>query len=59
VAASRAMGAMTRKFLLRELSYFGNLVATVEARQQCLKVLTDAGRLDVDLVDSVEYVSLN
>ncbi len=53
------MGAMTRKFLLRELSYFGNLVATVEARQQCLKVLTDAGRLDVDLVDSVEYVSLN
>jgi uncharacterized protein len=59
VATLKAMGAMTRKFLLSELSHFGNLVEGLGARRQCLQGLIDSGRIRVDLVDSVEYVSLN
>lgn len=59
VATLKAMGAMTRKFLLSELSHFGNLVESVGARRRCLQELIDAGRVRVDLVDSVEYVSLD
>jgi uncharacterized protein len=59
VATLQAMGAMTRKFLLSELSHFGILVETLGARRRCLQGLIDAGRIRVDLVDSVEYVSLD
>jgi uncharacterized protein YcaQ len=59
VATLKAMGAMTRKFLLSELSHFENLVENVGARRRCLQELIDAGRIRVDLVDSVEYVSLD
>jgi uncharacterized protein YcaQ len=59
VATLKAMGAMTRKFLLSELSHFGNLVESVGARRQCLQGLIDSGRVRVDLVDAVEYVSLD
>lgn len=58
IATLRAMGAMTRKFLLSEVSHFRNLVETVKARRACLQGLIDAGRVRVDLVGSVEYVSL-
>lgn len=59
MATLRAMGATTQKFLLSELSHFGNLVESVGARRRCLQELIDAGRVRVDLVDSVEYVSLD
>jgi len=59
VATLKAMGAMTRKFLLSELSHFGNLVESVGARRKCLQGLIDVGRIRVDFVDSVEYISLD
>jgi len=57
IATLKAMGPMTRKFLLSELSHFGNLVESLGGRRRCLQKLIDAGRVRVDLVDSVEYVS--
>jgi len=58
VATLKAMGAMTQKFLLSELSHFGHLVEGLGARRRCLQGLIDAGRIRVDLVDAVEYLSL-
>lgn len=59
VATLRAMGATTRKFLLSELSHFGYLVEGVGERRRCLQELVDTGRIRVDQVDSVEYISLD
>ena len=59
IATLNAMGAMTRQFLLSELSHFANLVESVGKRRACLQSLIDEGRVRVDLVDSVEYVSLD
>lgn len=59
VTALKSMGATTRKFLLAELIHFKFLVKNTKARQQCLQKLIDAGRVRVDFVDSVEYVSLD
>lgn len=58
IATLKAMGAMSRRFLLSELSHFSNLVESVAGRRSCLQALIDAGRIRVDWVDSVEYVSL-
>jgi len=59
IATLKSMGAMTRTFLLSELSHFKNLAATPRARQKYLQQLIDRGRVRTDLVDSVEYVSLD
>lgn len=59
VATLTAMGAMTRKFLLSELSHFKYLVESAGARRKVLQELIDAGRVRVDIVDSVEYISLD
>ena len=59
LAALKAMGATTRKFLLSELAHFKNLVATSAGRRASLQALIDAGRVRVDVVDSVEYVSVD
>lgn len=59
IVTLQAMGAMTQKFLLSELSHFSNLVESASARRGCLQDLINLGRVRVDLVDSVEYVSLD
>jgi len=53
------MGATTRKFLLRELSHFRYLVEPLKERQEHLQELITEGRVRFDLIDSVEYVSLD
>ncbi|MEP0427928.1 DNA glycosylase AlkZ-like family protein [Rhodopirellula bahusiensis] len=55
----QAMGATTRRFLLSELSHFKYLVESVADRRSCLQGLVDAGRVRVDIIDEVEYVSLD
>ncbi|WOO40791.1 DNA glycosylase AlkZ-like family protein [Rubellicoccus peritrichatus] len=59
VAALKAMGPTTRRFLLSELSHFGNLAKNAGMRRKCLQELIGAGRVRVDLVDEVEYISLD
>ncbi|KLU01992.1 cytoplasmic protein [Rhodopirellula islandica] len=59
LAALQAMGATTRRFLLSELSHFKYLIESVADRRQCLQALIDAGRIRVDIVDEVEYLSLD
>ena len=59
VATLQAMGATTRTFLLKELAHFDNLVKQANTRRRCLQDLIDSGRLRLDLVDSVEYISLD
>jgi len=59
IATLKAMGAMTRKFLLSELAHFKNLANGLGERRRCLQGLIDDGRVRVDLVDGVEYVSLD
>lgn len=59
LATLKPMGATTRKFLLSELPHFGYLVGSVGARRRCLQELIDAARVRTDIVDSVEYVSLD
>ncbi|WDQ19367.1 DNA glycosylase AlkZ-like family protein [Rhodopirellula sp. P2] len=55
----QAMGATTRRFLLSELSHFKYLVANLGDRRRCLQDLIDAGRIRVDTIDEVEYLSLD
>ena len=58
LAALQAMGPTTSQFLLKELSHFSYLVESRGARRECLRSLVASGRVRVDLVDSVEYLSL-
>ncbi|MGJ8640716.1 MAG: DNA glycosylase AlkZ-like family protein [Opitutaceae bacterium] len=58
LGALKSMGATTRKFLLSEMAHFGDLVEDVAARRRSLQALIDDGRVRVDLVDSVEYLSI-
>ena len=58
IAALMAMGATTRRFLMSELSHFRNLVASAPDRRACLQELIDSGRIRTDIVDSVEYLSI-
>ena len=58
LAALQSMGPTTKKFLLSETAHFGYLVATPKERPHCLQDLIDSGRVQTDLVDSVEYLSL-
>ena len=59
VATLSAMGATTRRFLMSELSHFDHLVKGPDMRRKCLQELISANRIRIDLVDSVEYVSLD
>jgi uncharacterized protein YcaQ len=59
MATLTAMGATTRKFLLSELSHFRYLVEPLEDRREHLQVLINEGRIRVDLIDAVEYVSVD
>jgi hypothetical protein len=59
LATLQAMGATTRRFLLSELSHFKYLVESVADRRRCLQGLIDAGRIRVDTIDEVEYLSLD
>lgn len=59
LATLQAMGATTRRFLLSELSHFKYLVENVADRRRCLQSLIDAGRIRVDTIDEVEYLSLD
>ena len=59
LAALRTMGPATRKFLLGELSHFKYLMGTPTERRRCLDALIQAGRIRTDLVESVEYLSLD
>ena len=58
VSTLRAMGATTRPFLVRELAHFDCLVEALGARRACLQSLLDEGRIRVDMIDSVEYISV-
>ena len=58
LATLKAMGATTSKFLLKEVAHFGYLVATPKERRHYLQDLIDTDRIQTDLVDSVEYLSL-
>ncbi len=57
LAALHAMGATTRWFLLKEMGYHGYLAGDRSSRQKRLQELVDDGRVRVDLVDGVEYLS--
>jgi len=59
IATLNTMGATTRKFLMSELSHFRTLVARAPDRRGCLQELIDSGRIRADVVDSVEYLSLD
>ncbi|MFG0264960.1 MAG: DNA glycosylase AlkZ-like family protein [Rhodopirellula sp. JB055] len=58
LATLQSMGATTRRFLLSELSHFKYLVENVADRRRCLQGLIDTGRIRVDTIDEVEYLSL-
>ena len=58
VATLKSMGAVTRRFLLSELRHFNYLAKTPAERGKFLDELIRAGRVRVDVVDNVEYVSL-
>ncbi|MCH6258854.1 winged helix DNA-binding domain-containing protein [Puniceicoccaceae bacterium K14] len=59
IISLKSIGATTRKFLLSELRYFKYLVGSREERQKCLQELIEAGRIRTDLIDSIEYISLD
>jgi uncharacterized protein YcaQ len=59
IATLTAMGATTRKFLLSELSHFRYLVEPLKDRREHLQALINEGRVRVDLIDAVEYVSVD
>jgi len=58
LAGLQAMGATTRWFLIKEMGYHGYLAGDRPARQQQLQQLMDDGRVRVDEVEGVEYLSL-
>ena len=58
LATLKAMGATTSQFLLKEVAHFRYLVATPGERRHCLQDLIASDRIQTDLVDSVEYLSL-
>lgn len=59
VATLKAMGATTQKFLLRELSHFKYLVEPLKDRRKHLQELIKEGRVRVDLINAVEYLSVD
>ncbi len=58
LASLQAMGASSRGFLIKELGYHGYLAGNRSARIALLDQLIDQGRIRVDHIEQMEYLSL-
>jgi len=58
ITTLKAMGPMTRSFLLKELAHFSYLITSRQEREDALQALVESGVIRRDTLDQVEYLSL-